>query len=388
MKNKGIKVKHRRRHKFKPKRKGKRVVNSVIWATVICVALFFGYSVLAPFIDWLRNREPYVPDENKQPVITTATEVTDEIDSSGEIPVSLPFTKGYYLSADDLKSVETLTAALSAIPNGYTEVVLPLKSKGGNINFLTVNETALTAHAVTGTLPLSDICQNVQAAGFNPIAEIDLLNDNIYPQTFGDTSYFLGSGSRWYDNNPANGGKPWLSPYSAGTKTYLTALSSEIATAGFKDLILSGAEFPPFRDSDLNIISSDVKSADRYSVIFDIITGIKTAAGENVKTTVTVGADKVFSGKEDIFNDAINSTGDINYRIVFDLSQLKVKPDGVDISDLPSAERFQAAAEYIKSNFSKVNFTAVLTKDGLTDAEISACEDIAKQLEILEFCIK
>lgn len=382
MKNKGIKVKHHKRRKFKPKRKGSKVFGSVIWVTAICVALFFGYSVLAPFIDWLRTKEPYEPNENLPPVITTITETTVAVDSAGSVtPAAAPFAKGYYLSVADLKSKETLTAALSAIPKGAVNVTVPLKSAGGGINYLTENETAVIAHAVSGTLALSDIYETVKNAGFTPIAELNLLSDNIYPKTFVDTSYYLGSGSRWYDNNPDNGGKPWLSPYSAGTKTYLTALSSEIAGAGFKDIILAGAEFPPFRDSDLNIVSSPVKSADRYTVILDIVSDIQTIVGENA--TVAVNANKIFNGKEDIFRADI---ADIEYRVVFDLSQKVTEIE--NFAEMSLADRFRAEIEYIKSNYDGAAFSAVLVRDGLTDDDIVACEDIAKQMVLTNLIIR
>ena len=49
--------------------------------------------------------------------------------------------------------------------------------------------------------------------------------------------------------------------------TYLSSIVTEIASAGFVKVICSDFIFPPFRESDLQILGDEVKSPERYQIL-------------------------------------------------------------------------------------------------------------------------
>ena len=160
----------------------------------------------------------------------------------------------------------------------------------------------MTAGVVNSTLSLNEIITEINTYGLKPIAEISVLADNIYPRMYGDTAYrFENQETLWLDNSPSNG-KPWMSAFSAGTRSYLSRITNEISEAGFKEIICTDISFPLFRTSDLGYIGSKVKSETRYLALVDVANQIiSTAQQNNSNIMIEESAVKIISGTSEIY---------------------------------------------------------------------------------------
>ncbi|MDR0918323.1 MAG: hypothetical protein LBM93_03615 [Oscillospiraceae bacterium] len=398
MKSKGIKVKRGKSKRFssKPQRKKNNILKIIVFIIILCVIAFVGYSVLAPILDVLNNpKKEDIPEITTPAVVTTV--ITNKSDGTtvttpSETQEEKEEVVAFYLNVSALTDINALTTALDSIPKApllYNAVVIPLKSSGGAINYATTSELSISAKSNKGTIPLADILQAVKSKGYEPIAQIDMLQDNIYPQTFGDTSYTInGSGSRWYDNAIDKGGKLWLSPFASGTKTYLSEITNEVNTAGFTNIIFTGAVFPPFRQSDLNQITNPVKSVDRYTAITDLLTDVVSDLPES-NPAVTVSVSDIFAGKADVLKPEIVS---VPFYVEFDIPTLgkKITVGEVvtDIEKLTNTEKFRAAIKQLQELYPTLEFTPVLSRNGLTDEDLAECDMLCDEYNLVNLFVK
>lgn len=194
-------------------------------------------------------------------------------------------SNSYYLSEDDISSIETLKSVIGKVDtSSYNIVVLPLKAQGGTLNYNSKINSAINSGVVNSYVDLEDMVQTIKDAGFIPYASISVLYDNIYPQTYKSSAYQFedGTGS-WWDNDSENGGKPWLSPFSEDTKNYLSALVAELTEDGIQGIVCEDVMFPNFRDKDLDYIGDLVKDENRYTALVDVLNTIqKSANGQEV----------------------------------------------------------------------------------------------------------
>lgn len=230
---------------------------------------FLGYSVAEPIINYTRKTGDNEVSSSEIESSAVQTEASDTTSAAVSVQenVNIEQYRAASLTTDALTNIESLRSALTKVTAdfGVEYISVPLKISGGEIYYAsTVNEAQLCG-AVKSSLTLSEITSEIRAAGFKPTAEISLLKDNLMPQTYPETGYTTADdGSRWIDDSAENGGKPWISPFSDAALMYLGAIGDEIASADFDKAICSDVVFPPFRESDLELLGDEVKSNERY----------------------------------------------------------------------------------------------------------------------------
>lgn len=236
---------------------------------------FLGYSIADPLLNYSKKQgdSDVSATETEKPSgegDTFATAETIGVQDN----ISLEQFSAAALTSDDMGGTASLTAALEAIPKdmGIEYVVIPLKVSGGALNYSSTVTEAQLSGAVSSSLTLGEITSAVRTAGFRPVAEISLLRDNILPQTYPESGYrTTGDGSRWIDDSIENGGKSWVSPFTEKTQVYLRDIADEIAAADFDKAICSDAVFPPFRESDLELLGEEVNSSERYNALVSVV---------------------------------------------------------------------------------------------------------------------
>ncbi|GHU55479.1 hypothetical protein FACS1894132_11640 [Clostridia bacterium] len=394
---KGIKVKRGKTKRFKSKnikRRGNKIsLKAILFIMLLLGISFLGYSVIAPILDVIRHPQKEEPDPSV-PIVTTTDSSGSPVVTTEPIDENPPKKQevfSCFLDVSALASIDALNTALDSIPKvplQYNAVVVPLKSKGGALNYATALEIAISARSNQGSLALADIFETISKKGFTPVAEINLLEDSIYPKTFGDTSYTLASGASWYDNNPANGGKPWLSPFSTGTKTYLQEVLTEINTAGFTNIILSSACFPPFRPSDLNIVVNPVQGIDRYKAITDLVSSLLANLPES-EPTVVVNANDIFNGTADVLKPDILQ---VPYAIEFNIpsfgNRITIGEIVLDLGYSTAPEKLRTILQQIKELYPTLEYTPLLSRYGLTDVELAECDMIFDEFDLLNLMVK
>ena len=304
------------------KRKVQKFFKALLAVIVIGLLVFVGYCVAKPVYEYITDRDTSEAEETKPWTPPAAAEKNDPDDSiiiddgdegdgtdgNGSSENKEVRFSAYSLPVAALKNSDTLAAALnSAKEGGYTAIIATLKDKGGKIYYQTDSEMARSDEtAVVGEMYAVQICDIIKAAGFIPIARINLLEDNNrYGENRDGSYHFAGDTSTWLDNNVASGGKPWLSPFDTNTQSYAAYLANEISSSGYEYIIFDGVAFPPFRNSDLNIIGDIVKSADRYKALVNVANIAAGAAEQNGVSVMTMlPAAGILDGTAEAFKPA------------------------------------------------------------------------------------
>lgn len=259
-------------------------MRSAIGTAAMVVLLLFlglvGYNIIGPLTARLRQEastptttpDPYDPSDYTVPATTTTvtttitTSTTPMVTETTEPPVVVPLQRAQYLNPNAVSDLTRLQSAVTAAAEaGCTAVVVPLRLSGGALQYQSAVPQALLCAATSNELPaLSEITSTIAGSGCIPIARIETLSDNLLPIVDAETGFSnLATGGLWLDDVLESGGKPWLSPFSAGACDYLSALVTEIAQAGFQYVICGGVSYPNFYDSDLAVLDPQLSDAAR-----------------------------------------------------------------------------------------------------------------------------
>ncbi len=276
------------------------------------VFVFVGYSIGAPVMDFLKKQEILVPTSIAETDTSSVTESTAPTEEPTQPPVQEHSRLcGYYLDKSALSTKQTLEDALSAVPEGITHVIVPLKAEGGRLYYATRLADAGMCGAVIAATPLETIYTVIAEKGYIPVASVNALEDSVYPHTYAEAAYKIAdSTEKWLDDAPENGGKPRLSPFSELTLDYLANLTDEIVQTGFTVILCEGLIFPDFTAEELQTLDTRVSSADRSSALADVVNVMKNAAG-NAAFYVSVDGDALLKGKAELMDAAelISVTG-------------------------------------------------------------------------------
>ncbi|MDE7288540.1 MAG: hypothetical protein K2N71_03420, partial [Oscillospiraceae bacterium] len=275
-----------------------------------------------------------------------------ETDTGEEKNFDVRFS-AYKLPVTALASTDALTAALnSAKEGGYTAVIAVLKDKGGKIYYRTASEMAQSdENAVAGDLYAGQICSMIKAAGFTPIAQVNILEDNNRYGEKRDGSYHIAGESTWLDDSVANGGKPWLSPFDTLTQSYAAFLSNEVSSSGFEYVIFDGITFPPFRNSDLGLIGGAVQNADRYKGLVNIANIAANAAVQNNSSAITMlSAGDIISGTSEAFkpNELSSEIIGVSYMLGELGNTAVINGEEIAIADLTAYEKAETVFGEVK----------------------------------------
>ncbi|MEG0178125.1 MAG: putative glycoside hydrolase [Oscillospiraceae bacterium] len=178
------------------------------------------------------------------------------------------------------ESAQNTARALKA--DGFCAAVLELKDARGFIYYqsaIPIAQDSLSASTVDAAAVAKAFTDN----GITPIASISAFKDASAPRTdkniavtYQDQKEFL-----WLNNKAEAGGVPWLNPYSDGAVTYITDILNEVLTAGFKEVILSGVQFPSGYGLELAGYNTGADTRTKDAVLKDCVTKWQTLCEEN-----------------------------------------------------------------------------------------------------------
>lgn len=366
-------------------------IKSVVTVLLLLVAVgglvFLGYSLGKPIMDYFTNREttpssessPWTPDDVPPAAETTVSETAAPAEDSSQEQPSL-LGKQVFLPGDALGNIDTLNAALdSAMAQGAKSVVVPCKLPGGRLTYRSELPQALEAGVSNagGMSPL-EICAAVTAKGLTPIAEVNVLTDNMLPLYDKSSGYtFQGQESSWYDNTPSAGGKPWLSPFSLSAKAYLNALANELYDGGFQTIICSDLIFPSFRATDLSYVGEIVQTPDRYKALINVVGEFQQSAQDREKTlSIQVPARGVVEGNAEVFHPT--ELPGINAVVYYSVGELgsAILENGVEVSlaDMLPYDKAKLIFEKVLAAAGDMSITPCIVKENLLPEEIAEIE--------------
>ncbi len=228
---------------------------------------------------------------------TSETETTTTTETAAEVkPRFEGVTLGCVISpqtAADPKLLET--AVQRCAEQGYTAIVLPAKLSGGALTYASENAEAKKCGAAAESPALSDLIGTVSAQGLSVIADMNLLEDNLFPSAYSDGSYQIKDNhGRWLDRAESDGGKPWLSPYTDHAKRYLSALAHARSDAGGSGILGCGMTFPRSRSSGGALLGRQVNCCERRT---DALISVLDAMKEQSVIAYSVSLADAVNGK-------------------------------------------------------------------------------------------
>lgn len=300
MKNKKIKIKHRKYSLYQRKRSKSRKVLTVLLMVVLVAGLcVLGYGLGRPLVNYFQNRgsksqtsSAWTPPSSAE--INSSAEGTSDRSTAEATKEPTQETQeqkpvsAFILPESALASSDALNSALAAAKNGnYTDIAVTLKDDSGSFLYKTGIDGIPEAQ-ITGTLTAKQIADIITRAGFTPGARINTLLDRT-SQSFGGESvcYMIADGGIWHDYYVDKGGKSWLDPFEDATAKYLSAITSEISGAGFKSIILANTKYPAFNPQDytnflrqLNLSDDNARLEALWKIADACITAAKPSGAE------------------------------------------------------------------------------------------------------------
>lgn len=261
-------------------------VKALVWilvAALIIPASYFGAK-------YMLEERPEKEENSSSPASAASG---GEVDSSVPPAVSEPeepegdgAVRAFYLPLSVLKDTAERDAALSAAASaGFNAVLFDLKGSDGRLAYVSATPLAVQAQsAAEDALPLEDLktlLQAVKDKGMKPIARLYAFQDPYAPSRLptAKITHEDHEGWTWYDNDPNNGGKPWLNPYLEDARRYITELLAELKAAGLDAAMLDGVQFPA-RTSSSALTAEQETAAAKAQALTDFVAQAEEAMGD------------------------------------------------------------------------------------------------------------
>lgn len=319
MKNKNIKIKHRKYSLYQRKKSKTRKVLTVLLMIILIVGLcVLGYGLGRPLLDYFKNKgnesesgSAWTPPTAEtsgasSDVGSSDSQQTSESDTS-EPPQESGTASVFVLPESAALSSESLNGALAAARNsGCTDVSVTLKDETGYFLYKTA-VSGVPEEQMTGSLTAQQICSIITKAGFVPHARINTLLDRT-TQTYDGSNicYMIADGGIWHDYYVDRGGKSWLSPFEQGTSKYLSAITAELANAGFGNIVLANTRYPAFNSQDYSNFLRQLSISDdmaRQKALWTVIAACNSAAkASGAELSLEMTSDELFSEERSLTN--------------------------------------------------------------------------------------
>lgn len=260
MKNKRIKIKHRKYNLYpRKKSKSRRVVTAILTVAVLAALCVLGYGLGRPLVDYFQNRRnesqtssAWTPPPSAE-ISSTSEEAAEQSSEEAAEPTEEAEQQSsvFILPEGAADNSDSLKSALAAAKNGgYTDITVTLKDEVGSFLYKTT-VSGVPESQISGSLTAKQIADIIISSGFTPHARINTLLDRTSQTIDGKTvCYMIADGGIWHDFYVAQGGKSWLDPFNENTAEYLSAVTAELSNAGFRSVVLANMRYPEFNPQD------------------------------------------------------------------------------------------------------------------------------------------
>jgi hypothetical protein len=165
-----------------------------------------------------------------------------------------------------------------------------------------------------------------------------------------------------------------MSPFSAGTKSYLSRITAEISQAGFDEIICTDISFPYFRNSDLSYIGSIVKSETRYLALVEVANQIiSTAQQNNSNIIIEESAVKIINGTSEIYKpDEIDNAVFIAKISLDEAGDTITSTSGeISLTEVGNTDKVKIIIQELEKVFGKSKVVPSLLSDEYTEDEFN-----------------
>ncbi|MBP5303553.1 MAG: hypothetical protein J6Z00_01490, partial [Clostridia bacterium] len=133
---------------------------------------------------------------------------------------------------------------------GFTGVLFEIKDADGILYYSTSSATAKKNEAIASTAiskeDFKDFLNYCEKQSITCIPRMNCFKDKTAAYKMASARVLLQGEPKyiWLDNTAANGGKPWLNPYSPDAQSYLQDFIKELHDLGCKAICLDTVQFP------------------------------------------------------------------------------------------------------------------------------------------------
>lgn len=334
------------------RRTGPRIGWIIFFVLLLAALAFVGYSVAGPVMNFFKElSKPPESDISTSSGTSSVTDSSSESSSSSSEPS--PTQQGMraaYLDVsefDDSQSVQIKLASLKE--EGYQAVVVQLKDDMGNVYFDTSYPYAIDAGAVQAENDPAEIAKLISDAGLTPVADLHTLKDHVVPKRFRDTSYTMNNGAwTWYDDDPDQGGQPWLNPYQEKAREYIETLTQELSDAGFKRIIFSSLDFP--RDDGVVEYGDLAQTLSKEQICEKLVSDAQALVADQTVILPRMGASRLLE------EGGIPYTGEV----LVEIAATDLEGDGM--TQIVTA---------IEEKLSGRTVSAAVVREGISDTQLS-----------------
>jgi len=225
----------------------------LVWAVMVATLVLIGIAIYEPVMEYIAQRGEGNPQgESSLPSEESSSETSSEPSSSQPEeqepePEEQQTRRAVYLAHSVLSDPVKLDSFLeNALKNGASAVVVDVNNANGAVMHLSSVKTAQEGLAISdAAVDLGAVAEAITAKGLRPVARVYAFEDHVASYSLRRMAcYYQSENILWYDNDPSNGGLPWLNPYSQEARNYVLQLAVESAGIGFEEVILAGLQFP------------------------------------------------------------------------------------------------------------------------------------------------
>ena len=252
-------------------------------------------------------------------------------------------------------------------------MILPLKIKGGMLQFASANDRAKTSGASNDRmLTLREITNAASRYHLNCAALFSTLEDHVYPNVYMDGSFTFNGSTRWLDNKPEKDGKPWLNPFDLASGTYLASLAAEIEQSGFTHILCTDAVFPHFFRSDAELLGNRIQDPEQRKKALASVLNQITEAAHSAGSYISL-SELVLGNEEAFVPDQLNMK-QVFVRIdTLDLPQaFTLNGQHFDPAPLAESDKLLLLASAAQQAIGDRQLIPVISVRGKSEAEVNA----------------
>lgn len=262
-------------HSFRAKPHPITVVLSVLAIAALVFAGFLVYDPLYRFLTADHSAgEVSLPEPEAEPESASAPEPEPEPEPE---PAVVSDLRAVYLPTETALDAAALDAFLASLAGSeINAVMVDIKNAAGSVLFGTQNQNALQWGAVAeNPLDLRALSAALEERELSLVVRMSAFRDPLAASAGRENAIFYRDTEMlWLDAAADAGGRPWLNPYAAGAREYVSALALEAADMGARMVVLENAQFPSYSESNAGFGpgSQDVTRSQILSLFIDELT--------------------------------------------------------------------------------------------------------------------
>lgn len=282
----------RGRKMFQKRRNIGKIVGTVLTILLVPALVVAGYYAAS----YMMTAGPSTSSDGSETPVETTAPSTAGTSAPADIPepdtpdTPVDTIRGLrliYLPVSALKELDAWNARLdAAIQAGYNGVLFDLKEQTGQMRYVSSTELAVAAQtAAADALTLDELktaANRLREKGLTPVPRLHAFQDHLAAGRLATAKITVVGNSiaSWYDNDPSNGGKRWLNPYSADARRFITELAAELKGAGFDLLMLDSVQFP-YQTSSADFTTTEWASLSKGEMLALFAEEMNAAVGQN-----------------------------------------------------------------------------------------------------------